>query len=124
MKLSEVLSKIDALKFNTYSPEVKIAWISNLDQKIKTQIIDLHEGGSDTVFNGYDENTDGDTVLLVPSPFDEIYLRWLEAMIDYSNGEYDKYNSAIQLYNTLYKAYANHYTRTHKPLSHGTRFSF
>ena len=124
MKLSEVLSKIDALKFNTFSPEVKIAWISNLDQKIKTQIIDLHESGSDTVFSGYDENTDGDTVLLVPSPYDEIYLRWLEAMIDYSNGEYDKYNSAIQLYNTLYEAYAKYYIRTHKPLSHGKRFKF
>jgi hypothetical protein len=76
------------------------------------------------VFNGYDENTDGDTVLLVPSPYDEIYLRWLEAMIDYNNGEYDKYNSAIQLYNTMYRGFANYYTRTHRPVANYKRFKF
>ena len=57
-----------------------------------------------------------ETELLVPAPFDEVYLRWLEAQIDYANGEYDKYNNAILMYQTAYDGYANYYNRTHMPV--------
>jgi hypothetical protein len=53
-----------------------------------------------------------------------MYLRWLEAMIDYHNSDDDRYNNAIILFNNAYDGYKKHYTRTHKPLGMGKRFIY
>lgn len=122
MTIMDALYRIDELKPNSYSQTEKIKWLSSLDGVIKSEIIDTHEGGEDKVFNGYGEEEELTTVLLVPAPYDDIYLRWLEAQIDYANGEYGKYNNSIAMYNTAYTAYANHYNRTYMPK--GKKFKY
>ena len=124
MKIIEAISRLDALKFNTYTQSDKVDWLSRLDSMVKNLIIDTHEGAEAVTFTGYDDSTSLDTVLLVPSPFDEMYLRWLEAQIDYHNGEYDKYNNAIIMFNTTFEAYKSYYNGAHKLVSHGKRFLF
>ena len=124
MKIIEAINGLDALKFNTYSQDDKIQWLSRLDNMVKKQIIDTHEGAESVSFGGYTADTPLDTVLLVPAPWDEVYLRWLEAQIDYHNGEYDKYNNAIIMFNTAFEAYQKHYNSAHKPVQRGRRFLF
>ena len=124
MKIIDAINRVDALKFNTYSNSEKVEWLSQLDNSIKNLIIDTHEGGEDVVFTGYDDTTDMNTVLLVPAPFDQVYLRWLESQIDYHNGEFDKFNASIIMYNTAFDAYANFYKRNHMPRNRGSRFIF
>ena len=122
MTISEAITTIDAIKPNQYSRSDKIRWLATLDGLIKAEIIDTHESDVETVFTPYDDNTDPNTELLVPAPYDEIYIHWLEAQIDYTNGEYDKYENSNTMFNTSYTAYANHYNRTHMPL--GKKFKF
>lgn len=122
MKISEAISRLDSLKHNTYTQSDKVAWLSRLDAMVKKQIIDTHEGADEVTFTGYDDSTDLQTELLIPEPFDEVYLRWMEAQIDYTNGEYSKYNNSIDMFHTSYNAYANHYNRTHMPK--GNKFKF
>jgi hypothetical protein len=40
----DAINRLDTLKFNTYTNADKIAWLSQLDGKVKLQIIDTHEG--------------------------------------------------------------------------------
>ena len=122
MKIIEALNRIDSLKHNTYTQNEKVAWLSRLDSMVKRLIIDTHEDGEDITFTGYDDTTDLQTELLVPAPFDEMYLRWLEAQIDYTNGEYDKYNNSILMYQTAYDGYANYYNRNHMPKGKKMKF--
>ena len=122
MKIIEAISRLDSLKHNTYSQNDKVAWLSRLDGMVKSLIIDAHEGGEEVIFTGYDDSTDTSTELLVPAPFDEVYLRWLEAQIDYTNGEYDKYNNAILMYQAAYDGYANYYNRTHMPNGNAIKY--
>ena len=124
MTIIEVINQIDALKPNTYSQEDKIKWLSTLDGIVKREIIDTHEGAEAVTFEGYNEETPHDTVLLVPAPYDEMYLRWLEAMIDYHNSEDSRYNNAIVLFNNAYEDYKSYYTRNHMPISKGSKFVF
>ena len=113
MKIIEAINRIDSLKHNTYNESDKVAWLSRLDSMVKNHIIDTHDG--DVEFFGYDDGTDLQTELLIPAPYDEVYMRWMEAQIDYHNGEYDKYNNATEVFNTFYQAYKNDYNRTHMP---------
>lgn len=116
MTISEAISRANTVKPNTYSDLDKMRWLSTLDGIIKKHIIDTHEGGEDVVFNGYDEDTNPDTELLVPAPHDHIYIHWLEAQIDYANDEYDRYENTMGMYNNAYSAFSKYYNRTHMPI--------
>lgn len=122
MTLIEAIDQANALKPNTYGHTDKVKWLSTLDGIVKREIIDTHEGAEEVTFNGYDEDTDLATELLVPAPYDSIYLRWLETMIDYANGELARYNNSAQAYNDAYNAFARYYNRTHMPK--GKKFKF
>ena len=124
MTIIEAINRLDDLKFNTYTQEDKVEWLSRLDSAVKLQIIDNHIGAENITFDGYNKDTPLNTVLLVPAPYDEVYLRWMEAQIDYHNGEYDKFNNSIIMYNTAFDAYQKFYIRTHKPVQAGRRFLF
>ena len=122
MKISEAISRLDSLKHNTYTQSDKVDWLSRLDSMVKKHIIDNHEGAETVTFTGYDDSTDLQTELLVPEPFDEVYLRWMEAQIDYANGEYSKYNQSIQMFKADYDSYANYYNRNHMPLGKSFKY--
>ena len=123
MTIMEALNRIDTLKPNTYSNPEKIKWLSILDGMIKTEIIDTHEGGEDVIFEEYAEDGDLTKPLLVPAPYDDIYIHWLSAQIDYTNGEYGKYNNSKLAYNSSLMAFSQHYNGKNKPKGSG-RFKF
>lgn len=122
MTIREAIQRIDSLKHNIYTHNDKLSWLSRLDGFVKTLVIDGHEGGEAVLFEGYDDSTDPERELLVPAPFDEVYLRWLEAQMDYANGEYDRYNNSMRMYQAVLDSYVNHYRRTHTPKSGAFRY--
>lgn len=123
MTITEAIAMIDSIKPNTYTHAQKISWLSTLDEMIKKEIIDTHEGGEAVDFSGYGEDTNINTPLLVPSPYDELYIFWMESKIDYWNGESAKYNNSITMFNNAYSTYQEYYNRLHRPLG-ARRFLF
>lgn len=125
MKIIDAIGRVDDLKPNRYDEEHKVGWLSNLDLRVKDEIIDTHEGAEEISFVGYNVDTDKGIDLLVPAPYDEMYVHWLMAQIDLANGEYNKYNAEITMFNTLWEDYAKHYNREHLPKTAGKkRFLF
>ena len=122
MTLIEAINRIDTLKPNTYTPETKVYWLSKLDGIIFNKIIKTHEGAETDEFKGYLDETPMDTKLIVPAPYDDIYIKWLESQIDYANGEYDKFNNSIVAYNDAYAEFERHYNRTHMPIAKGFKY--
>lgn len=114
MVLDKLLTRIDQQKPNAYTRQEKIAWVNDLDGMVKTKVIDTHEDGEDVSFTEYTDES-GDAELLIPAPFDSIYLYWLEAKIDYANAEYGKYNNSMGMYNTMWSEFTRWYNRKHLP---------
>lgn len=121
MTIIEAINRLDALKHNTYTQADKVEWLSTLDSLVKTHVIDTHEG-CEVTFSGYDESTDLHTNLLITAPYEDAYLHWMEAKIDYYNREYGAYNNAIEMFNTIYKSFQDYYNRTHMP--YGQKFKY
>ena len=116
MTIAEALAGIDALKPNQFTEAQKLGWLNELDGMVRIELVQTHEqpaGQPD--WEPYDSDTPQTTELLVPFPYDQIYLYWLAAKIDYFNLEYDKYANDSQLYNNAYQTYSDYYTRTHMP---------
>lgn len=124
MTIIDAISRTDALKPNGYSQSEKVRWLSTLDGIVKREVIDTHEGGEDVLFSGYNDETPLNTELLVPAPYDDVYIRYLEMQIDYSNGEYTKYNNSVDAYNLAFSDFEKYYNREHMPKSRGRRFLF
>lgn len=122
MKLREAIERIDGLKHNTFTQGEKVLWINQLDGRVKAEIIDTHEDGDGIPFKPYTEGDDMGADLLVPEPFDSVYIRWLEAQIDYYNGELGRYNNSIAMFNEEYAAYLRYYNRNHMPKVRGFKF--
>lgn len=74
-----------------------------------------HREPPELVFNGYTED-DTDTELIVKEPYDEIYVHWLEAQIDWNNMEYAGFNNTNAMFESVYSAFRNFFNRTHMPL--------
>ena len=122
MTIMEALHHIDSIKPNSYSQQEKVQWLSTLDGIVKKEIIDTHEGAEGVTFNGYTDDTLLTTTLLIPAPYDDVYIHYLEMKIDYANGEYGKYNNSKTVYNTAYSAFERYYNREHMPK--GKKFKF
>lgn len=122
MTIFEAISKINEIKPNAYPQGLKIWWLHTLDSMVKSKIIDTHEDDNAVKFDGYTEDTDLATQLLIPAPYDEVYLFWLESKIDYANGETGRYNNSVSMFNTAYAEFDRYYNRTHMPLSKKLKF--
>lgn len=122
MTIIEAINRIDAVNPNNYTQPEKVAWLSTLDGVIKKEIIDTHEGYEAVTFSGYNDETPLDTELIVPAPYDEVYLFWLQSKIDYWNGDMGKYNNSIMMYNQAYENFEKAYNREHKPISKKLKF--
>ena len=123
MKIIDAINQINSLKPNTYSETQKILWLSQLESMVKRLVIDTHEGGEGIPFEGFTEDVDTNTQLLMPAPFDVAYLYWLEAQIHYANEDIDMYNSAIMMFNSAFSEYKADYKRNHASKGFG-RFLF
>ena len=112
----------DQLKSNAFSQEEKLFWLTRLDSLVKANILDTHQGCNPDIRLPYTVDTPSETELLIPPPFDQAYIWWLGAQMDYHNGEYTRYNNAIALFESSYQAFGDWYHRQHRPLGWGSAF--
>lgn len=142
MTIQKILDRVNQLKPNKQADETKIAWLSELDTLIHTEIILTHETPhqrrtlmeiivevepenraeaiaeaeeqeEQDAFDGYTPDTDRDTVLLAPHPYDDVYMYYLFMQIDLQNQEIDKYNNNNALFQAAYRSLSAYWNRTH-----------
>ncbi len=114
MTIGEAVGRCDRLKPNGYDREDKIRWLSDLDGAAVREIFSVHEGQSPD-FDGYGPETPEETPLLIPAPYEEVYVKYLFAQIDFHNAEFARYNNSAAMFQMAYNAFADAYNRTHRP---------
>ena len=118
MTINEAISAADGLRNNQIDESVKRALLSELDGRIFFEVINPYA----KEFNGYNENTDSGTELIVPYPYDGLYVTYLEMEIARINGEMPRYNNAAVIFNEKYSGFKRWYNRTHRKKSAGIVF--
>lgn len=115
MKVIEAITQLQAVKENQYDDETIIRWLSDLDGIIYEEIIKWHEETDEITHGPYDPDTDMDTVLMVPDPYSDVYIKYLSAQVDYYNAELARYNNSMVMYNMALSSFADWYNRNHSP---------
>lgn len=114
MKIMELLALVDDEKPNQYSAQIKTVWLSEVEGMVVDNILNMAEGNK-IEFDGYNYETDYEKELLVPLWFADLYTNYLAAKIDYKNGETERYNNSVAMFEASYEAYAAYYRRNHMP---------
>ena len=116
MTLSQAIARADsALPNNMPHPE-KLRHLSTLDGRIRRELIDICWGGPAEDFIPYEERPDFDPneQLLVPAPYDGLYIHYLTAMIAQAEGETQRYAEERGFFTVLYSSYSLDYLRCHR----------
>ena len=114
MTINELMTRLDDLIPNQYGPDHKLRWLNEVEQAIHREILLPHEGDRPDTFTPYE--TADDTQLLIPSPYDRVYLLYLESRIHYHNGETARYNNAAAACEAAWEELRNWVNRTHAPV--------
>lgn len=115
MKIREVLAYVDESKPNDFEEAQKIRFINEVEGMVQSEVLLLTPEEIIT----YDEN-DMETELLVSSPHDRIYPAYVAAMIDFANGEYNKYANTIRLFNDHFTEFSRWFAQNYRPAdTHG-----
>ena len=111
MKISEAISHTRSLSGNAVDDNTLCRWLSELDGRL---MLDFYKGSE---WMSYSLPQDEDHELLVPFPWDELYVHYLEAMVYYSNGEFERYRNSYEMYNKKELDYRQWYARNQLPIT-------
>lgn len=115
MKISEAIAQLRSIKENQYDDETLVRWLSDVEGRIYEEVIKWHEDTDDIAHGPYSPDGDMDTALMVPNPYDDLYIKYLMAQVDYHNAELARYNNSMVMYNIALSDFANWYNRSHRP---------
>ena len=117
MTIQMAIDMVDQLKPNMFQTGQKIAWLNDLDGLVWREIISTHEGTPDGLFEGYDQDSNPGTDLLVPEPYTDIYRHYLAAQMDIANRDNGEYAKDMALFNSAWQTLCDYWNRTHTPIA-------
>ena len=106
--LGETIAKVDKNKLNAYGDDMKTEWISKVEGRIQTEVMELPPERAVR----YDWKRDKGRNLLVPHPYTDVYRYYLYAMVDFENREIASYNNNMVMFNSEFEAYQAYYRRS------------
>ena len=111
--IREIIARVDEKRPNSFSAELKMAWIASLDGKIAADV--MLWSIDDIRQLEYRYPGDLDSQPLVTYPHQDIYDYWLAALIDQENGEYDRYQNDMVMYNEFYNNFVCWFASNYEP---------
>lgn len=115
MTIQQAIDWVDEKKHNVFSREDKLFWMERLEQTAK-EFVDQYEGSEGWLPADFDPDADYRQNLMIPPPFDAVYLRWMECQMDYASQEYRKYNNSKAMFEAEWRAFTGSFNRTHRYL--------
>jgi hypothetical protein len=116
LTIREAIEFADDVKPNAFPDRVKVKWLEQLDGHIAAE--EFRMNPEELALLRYSEEN-MEVELLAEAPYDDIYPLWLQAQVDFANGEYNRYQNTMQVYNAHYGNFvvwlAEHFERERMP---------
>lgn len=118
MTAASIIEQYNSERPNSVDTDQKLSLLLKCEKTVADVIIRRHKGGPtdedlDLHLNIFDLNSD----MLVPEPYDDLYIYYLDQRIALNQNDTRRYNAAATLYNNAFLAYQQKYNREHLPIS-------
>ena len=133
MKLNDAINEAMSLRPSEVTRSTMIRWLSALDGQMWQEIVSKYIPDDDTpaempVYDPSSAHTNPDTVLMIPAPYDLLYIDYLVMRIDLQNADYERYNNGALRYREEWQAWADWFNRNHThvagQLENGTYYNW
>ncbi len=111
MTLKETITRFDLLYPNAMALPAKISLVSRLEGRVNRELLRPYGLGEEG-FAGYTAEDYDAAVLMTPFPFDDIYIKYLNAENDLVNGDTVRYANSATVFNAAYAELAAYISRT------------
>jgi len=112
MTIKQAVERTDEIKPNAFSNDRKVDWLNEVEGMVQTQVL-LFAPDEIITYGTY--ATDKNKELLVQPPHDKLYTAYLAAMIDYANGEYNRYQNTMQMFNAHFGEFMRWFATVYRP---------
>lgn len=131
--VAQIIEQYNAERPNQTDDAVKVTWLRKCEQMLINEIYVQHEHdledetrqelnveGSTLIiesagsFEDHISNFDMDTALLVPEPYDDLYIYYLDQRIAFNANDKARYNTAVTMYNNALLTYQQYFNRTYE----------
>ena len=111
--IKEIIARVDEAKPNAFPVKLKMGWLSELDGKIAADVMLMSIVEIRGLQYKHPEHLEAE--LLLTYPHESVYEHYLEAKIDYANGEYNKYQNSMEMFNAAYSNFVCWFAGTYDP---------
>lgn len=117
MTIQEAISQVDEMKPNMMSAELKMKYLTEIEQLIHAEIVLKHAHPAEwNEKPKYTTATDKLTVLRVPDPYSDVYVKYIISQIDIQNQEDGRYAVDRAQFESAYNTMSDWWTRTYMPV--------
>lgn len=118
MTIKELIKYCDETRPNQYSNEHKIRWLNEVEAKVVDEIVNKIESLEYMMFEPYTYEANIDTELILPDQFDDVYIAYIYSKVDFTNAEFERYQTDSALFEAAWNDAAGWARRNYKPLRH------
>ena len=113
MTVQQAINYLDGVKPNAFSQEVKLRWLSAVEGRLANEVFLMapEEAEETCAFTAADLSKE----LLVGLPYDDLYTWWLQAQVDLHNGEYDRAQNTMAVFNALWSQFVCWFAQRYDP---------
>ncbi len=112
MTIQQVINIIQNTTDMDITDSELISYLSNIDARIKAEIIDFHTDETHKDWKPYTIETPKETKLIVPDSYSNLYIYYIKAQLDYKVDEIDRYTNNMIMFNQEYAEFYKWYSRT------------
>lgn len=110
MTAEYIIERVRSVKPNVYSDTQLLDWIGEVEADIYAILTAHSDSGGE--YGGLESITDE---LLLDKVYQNIYIFYLYAQIDYANAEINLYNNDVSVYSQLFEDFAKKHRRENVP---------
>lgn len=105
MKVSEVLGQVNRIKPNALDDETLLIYLNRIEAMVQTEALKRSVDEVET----YKLPEDADREVILPTPYDQVYEMYIEAMIDLVHQDYGEYNNEMVIFNQAWNEMLSYY---------------
>lgn len=115
MKVGKLIETVTVLIGQQYDLEMLIGWLNEIEGQVLDQVVNKAQG-FDVEFVPFTED-DTERELTVPDRFQDVYINYIRAKVDFTNQETERYNNDAAMFEASWKEYASWHIRNYVPKS-------
>ena len=113
MKVGKLIETVTVLIGQQYDLEMLIGWLNEIEGQVLDQVVNKAQG-FDVEFVPFTED-DSERELTVPDRFQDVYVNYIRAKVDFTNQETERYNNDAAMFEASWKEYASWHIRNYVP---------